>query len=130
MRLFNLLVVLMLVLVAPATITSCLQNVCASTDTAIVASTLQQAQGGAGTATVAADTVITPVAQLVATPDAKAEEFFSWQNIVIVALGIFSTLFAALWNRARNVILAIDEALADGRVNRTELDKILKAWKA
>ena len=52
-----------------------------------------------------------------------------WQNILIAVLGIFSALFAGLWKRARNVITAIDEALKDGKVDKVELNNILKAWK-
>jgi hypothetical protein len=54
---------------------------------------------------------------------------FGWRNILILVLGIISVLFATLWKRARNVIAAIAEALKDGKVDKTELNNILKAWK-
>ena len=113
---FSLFLVMMTVLIAPALVTSCyhqvIGQVAPETGVAVV-DTLQQVQPDVAPAVVA---------------DAE-ESPFSWQNILIVALSLFSALFAALWKRARNVIAAIDEALKDGKVDKGELTNILKAWK-
>lgn len=58
-----------------------------------------------------------------------APDIFSWENILIVILGVVSALFGTLWKRARNAIAEIDKALADGNVSKTELRSIVNAWK-
>jgi hypothetical protein len=58
-----------------------------------------------------------------------APDVFSWENILIVILGVISALFGTLWKRARDMIKEIDKALADGNVSKAELKSIVKAWK-
>jgi len=115
----HLVMVMMLVLVAPATITSCLQKAHAQ----------EQVVATSDTLTVAADVPSVADSATAVVSQETSDNLFSWQNILITFLGIFSALFATLWKRARNVIAAIDEALKDGRVDKVELNKILKAWK-
>jgi hypothetical protein len=113
----SLILVMMTVLIAPAFVTSCYHQVVGQDDppaAVAVSDTLQQAQ----------DDVAPAVAPAIAPADT-----FGWQNILIVVLGLFSTMFAALWKRARNAIAAIAEALKDGNVDQAELNNILKAWK-
>ncbi len=53
----------------------------------------------------------------------------SWQNIVIAMLSSIALLFGGLWERARRTIAAIDLALKDGSVDKSELIDIVNAWK-
>ena len=53
----------------------------------------------------------------------------SWQNIVIAILSSIALLFGGLWERARRTITAIDIALKDGSVDKSELIDIVNAWK-
>lgn len=54
---------------------------------------------------------------------------FAWKNILLLILTVFSVFFATLWKNARSTITAIDAALKDGKIDKTELNSIIRAWK-
>lgn len=132
-RIFSLMLVLCTILIAPAIVTSCEQANAAQKEHVYLAD--------AGTQTT--DTLSAPQpteieyqAQTVTPTSAPTEvtqdidKIFGWQNILLLGFGIISTLFAALWRRASNVIHEIDAALKDGKVDKNELNRIIQAWKA
>lgn len=53
-----------------------------------------------------------------------------WKTWVAFALLILSTLFGALWRRARSTIDELAAALEDGTISKAELKKIIDAWKS
>ena len=136
-KIFSLLLVLSIILIAPAAITSCVEKAQADQkehvyladagDTAAVAVTADQVSTVTPTAVEYQKTTGTDLTSLFASDDG----LFSWQNILVMILGILSTFFAVLWKRAKNVIHEIDAALQnDGRIDKAELTKIIAAWKA
>lgn len=110
--------VMAVILIAPATITSCVEQANA-TEVALTA-----AVPVAELSTDTLEVSPAPVAQVT-----EAEGVFSYQNIILIALALLSTVFATLWRRASAVIHQIDEALKDGKIDKAELNKIIQAWK-
>lgn len=115
--------VLSLILLAPAVVTSCVDQVNATE----VSATADDSQ-----AALSADTTYSA-------PEANAEvkqdggligtDMFSFQSIAVLVLGLLSTIFATLWRRASNVIHQVDAALKDGKIDKVELNRIIQAWK-
>ena len=121
-RIFSLLLVLSVILIAPTVIVSC--------DQANAAVYLADAGTQTQINQLAPDQAeIENSAQTVtATVDVSAD-VFSWQNILVIVLGILSTIFAVLWKRASKVIQAISDSLQDGKIDKNELQRIIAAWK-
>ena len=117
LRIFSLLLVLSVILVVPASIVSCSKA---------SAQTEQFAQSN--DETTAAYSELNKAQTSTATVDVSAD-VFSWQNITVLVLGILSTIFAVLWKRASKVIQAISDSLQDGKIDKTELQRIIAAWK-
>ncbi len=61
--------------------------------------------------------------------DSEGDNWFNWHSIINLLLLALSTLFASLWQRAKKVIRAIDNALEDNTINTEELKNIINAWK-
>jgi hypothetical protein len=120
----SLMLVMTMILVVPASITSCVKSANA---TETIAETIAGTDVGTDVGT--DGTAAVDVAATTATVTTSLDGLLGWQNITIMALGILSALFAGLWKKARNVIAAVDEALQDGTVSKPELAKIIAAWK-
>jgi len=119
----SLMLVLVMILVVPAVITSCTKAVAQTGATTVQTDSTAVANDSGSTA-------VAPDSGNVLTQIFSSTDVFSWQNILVVVLGILSTIFATLWKRARNAITAIDEALSnDGKIDKAELTKIIAAWK-
>lgn len=58
------------------------------------------------------------------------DELRDWKTWVAFALLILSTLFGAMWRRARSTIDELAAALEDGTISKAELKKIIDAWKS
>ena len=67
--------------------------------------------------------------EIVPEEDTGTPDYFSWKNILIAVLGIASAILGTKWKRATNTITAIGDALKDGKVDKAELDGIIKTWK-
>lgn len=134
-RIFSLLLVLSTILIAPAIITSCDQANAAQKEHVYLADAGTQTQidqlaPDQAEIENSAQTV-TPTSDL--TQDLvtlfTSKDGFTWQNILVVALAILSTFFAVLWKRATNTINEISKSLQDGKIDKTELQRIIAAWK-
>ena len=145
-RIFSLMLVLCTILIAPAIVTSCEQANAAQKEHVYLADATNPAAAAVlvttqetTTATVVDNNqnVVQDTLSANQVTDANTatvaqdiDNMFGWKNIFLLGLGIVSTLFAALWRRASNVIHEIDAALKDGKVDKSELNRIIQAWKA
>lgn len=62
-------------------------------------------------------------------PPSTIEGVFNWQTILNLVLLVVSTVFASVWKRARNVLVAINKGLEDNNLSKEEISGIVKAWK-
>lgn len=118
-RILSLLIVLTIILVVPALITSCIKTVNAT-----------ELLTDDGSQAVAASQDSIPAATTDGTSISIVDGLFDWQTIAMLVLACLSTIFATAWRKAARVIHAIDDALQnDGKIDKAELGKIIKAWK-
>ena len=136
---FSLLLVLSVILIAPTVIVSCDQANAAQKEhvyladagsTAASALLVNQVSTVTPTEYEYKEQTVSPTETDLASLFTADDGLFSWQNIVVIVLGILSTFFAVLWKRAKSVIHEIDAALQnDGRIDKVELQRIIAAWK-
>lgn len=130
-RIFSLLLVLSVILIAPTVIVSCDQANAAQKEHVYLADAGTQTQinqlapDQAEIEYTATPTTQDGLSQIIS----QDADVFSWQNITVLVLGILSTIFAVLWKRASKVIQAISDSLQDGKIDKNELQRIIAAWK-
>lgn len=134
-RIFSLLLVLSVILIAPAIITSCEQANATQKEHVYLADAGTQTQidqlAPDQTEIENSAQTVTPTSDL--TQDLvtlfTSKDGFTWQNILVVILAILSTFFAVLWKRATRVIEELNKSLQDGKIDKAELQRIIAAWK-
>jgi hypothetical protein len=58
-----------------------------------------------------------------------ATSMLDWQNIISIVLLVISTVFGVFWSKARGVLNALHDGLADNNLSKEDIQKIIKAWK-